>query len=157
MSNIVTFLSFNDRAEEAANFYVSIFKDSRIRSTSPWPDVPQAPKAKLMVVEIELQGQHYILLNGGSHFKFSDGMSLSVLCDSQDEIDHYWAALTSGGGEPGPCGWLRDKFGVSWQVAPRDIARLWGSDAAQGKRVFEALSKMSKIDAAALERASKGV
>lgn len=155
MPSIVTFLSFKDRAEEAAKFYTSIFEDSRILSTTNYPDVAQKAAA-VMVVELELQGQRYILLNGGDHFKFTDGMSLSVQCDNQQEIDLYWDKLTAGGGEPGPCGWLKDKFGVSWQVGPRDIAALWGSDPAQGMRVFDALTKMSKIDVAALERASKG-
>jgi len=154
MPSIVTFLSFKDRAEEAATFYTSIFEDSRIVSTTNYPDVPQKA-ATVMVVEIELQGQRYILLNGGEHFTFTDGMSLSVLCDNQQEIDHYWDRLTADGGQPGPCGWLRDKFGVSWQVSPRAIAELWG-DEAQGKRVFAAMTKMSKLDLAALQRAAKG-
>jgi predicted 3-demethylubiquinone-9 3-methyltransferase (glyoxalase superfamily) len=155
MSNIVTFLTFRNRAEDAAAFYTSIFKDSKILSTVNYPDVAQA-SSRVMVVEIELQGRHYILLNGGDHFKFTDGISLCVLCDSQQEIDTYWSALTAGGGEPGPCGWLKDKFGVSWQVCPRNMERFWTGTPEQSKRVFETMTKMSKLDLAALEAAAKG-
>lgn len=158
MPSIVTFLSYRDRAEEAAQLYTSIFADSKILNTVRYPDVPQATSSNaIMVVEIKLLGQRYILLNGGAHFTFTDGISLSVACDSQQEIDLYWDKLTADGGAPGPCGWLKDKFGVSWQVGPRDLGRYWGSSPAQGKRVFEALTRMSKIELAALERAAQGV
>lgn len=159
MPNIVTFLSFKDRAEEAAKFYTSIFEDSRILSVMKYPDVPVAPSpGAVMVVEIELLGQKYILLNGGDHFRFTDAISLTVQCDSQEEIDHYWDALIAGGGEPGPCGWLKDRFGVSWQVNPRDLERFWGAgvDPAQARRCMEAMMKMTKLDIAGLERAARG-
>ncbi len=157
MPSIVTFIAYKDRAEDAAKLYTSIFKDSRILSTVKYPDVSVAPSpGAVMVVEIELLGQKYILLNGGDHFKFTDGVSLTVQCDSQEEIDLYWDKLIAGGGEPGPCGWLRDRFGVSWQVNPRDIGRYWGDgDPARAKRCMEAMMKMTKIDIAALERAAK--
>jgi predicted 3-demethylubiquinone-9 3-methyltransferase (glyoxalase superfamily) len=110
-----------------------------------------------MVVEFELLGQPYLALNGGAHFKFTDGISLTVSCDSQEEIDHYWAKLTEGGGEPGPCGWLKDRFGVSWQVNPSNIGELFGTgDPARAKRVMEAVMKMGKIDLAAMVRAAAG-
>ncbi len=157
MPTIVTFLAYKNRAEEAAKLYTSIFKDSRILNTVQYPDVPVSPSpGAVMVVEIELLGQRYILMNGGDHFKFTDGVSLTVQCDSQAEIDEYWDKLIAGGGEPGPCGWLKDRFGVSWQVNPRDIGKYWGTDPAQSKRAMEALMKMSKIDIAELERAAKG-
>jgi predicted 3-demethylubiquinone-9 3-methyltransferase (glyoxalase superfamily) len=158
MPNIVTFLAFKDSAEQAAKHYTSIFKNSKILNTVNYPDVPSAPSpGGVMVVEIELLGQKYVLMNGGNHFgKFTDGISLTVECDSQAEIDEYWEKLTAGGGEPGPCGWLKDKFGVWWQVNPRDIGRFWGEgDPARSQRCMEALMKMTKIDLAALERAAK--
>ncbi len=156
MPNIITFLAYKDRAEEAAKFYTSIFKDSRILDIAKYPDVPVAPSpGAVMVVEIELLGQRYVLMNGGEYFKFNDGISLTVQCDSQEEIDLYWEKLTAGGGESGPCGWLKDKFGVSWQVNPRDMSKYW-TDRGTAKRVMEAMMKMRKIDIAELERASKG-
>jgi predicted 3-demethylubiquinone-9 3-methyltransferase (glyoxalase superfamily) len=158
MANIVTFLAYRDRAEEAAKFYCSIFPGSRIKNTVRYPDVPVAPKpGAVMIVELELFGQTYVLLNGGEHFKFTDGISLVVQCDTQAEIDTYWDKLIAGGGEPGPCGWLKDKFGVSWQVNPKNIGEIVGtSDPARAKRVMETMMTMQKIDVGALERAAAG-
>ncbi|HUJ61159.1 MAG TPA: VOC family protein [Kofleriaceae bacterium] len=158
MANIITFLTFKDRADEAAKFYCSIFPGARIKSTVPYPEISIAPRpGAVMIVELELFGQTYVLLNGGPHFQFTDGVSLVVQCDSQAEIDHYWSALTAGGGEPGPCGWLKDRFGVSWQVNPKNIAELIGKDdPARAKRVMEAVMKMGKLDLATMERAAAG-
>ena len=158
MSKITTFLTYSDGAEEAAKFYVSIFKNSKINKIAHYPDVPVAPtKGGVMTVEFELDGKPFIALNGGPHFKFSEGISLSVECETQDEIDSYTRKLTAGGGEQGPCGWIKDKFGVSWQINPRILTEyLTDSDAAKAKRVMEAMLKMSKIDIAALKQAAQG-
>jgi predicted 3-demethylubiquinone-9 3-methyltransferase (glyoxalase superfamily) len=158
MPKITTFLTYRERAEEAAAFYVSIFKNSRIKRTTRYPDVPVAPqKGGVMTVEFELDGQPFIALNGGEHFTFTDGFSLSVECQTQDEVDTYWARLTEGGGEPGPCGWLKDRFGVSWQINPKVLGELIGDpDPAKAKRVTEAMLKMGKIDIAALQKAAAG-
>lgn len=156
MSKITTFLTYAAGAEEAAAFYVSIFKNSRITSISRYPDVDVAPqKGGVMLVAFELDGQPYIALNGGPHFKFTEGISLSVECETQEEIDTYWAKLIAGGGEPGPCGWLKDKFGVSWQINPKLLTELiTDPDAGKAKRAMEAMLKMSKIDIAALKQAA---
>jgi predicted 3-demethylubiquinone-9 3-methyltransferase (glyoxalase superfamily) len=123
----------------------------------PYPEIPVAPRpGAVMIVELELFGQTYILLNGGEPFQFTDGVSLVVQCDSQAEIDRYWNALTADGGKPGVCGWLKDKFGLSWQVMPRNIAELIGkSDPARAKRVMEAVMTMRKLDLGAMQRAAE--
>ena len=156
MSKITTFLTYRDRAEEAANLYVSTFKNSRITRISRYPDVDVAPtKGGVMTVEFELDGQPFIALNGGPHFTFSEGISLSVECESQDEIDTYSQQLTEGGGEQGPCGWIKDRFGVSWQISPKLLGDLLSDpDAARAKRVMEAMLKMTKIDIATLNQAA---
>jgi predicted 3-demethylubiquinone-9 3-methyltransferase (glyoxalase superfamily) len=156
MSKITTFLTYNDGAEQAANLYVSIFKNSKITRISRYPDVEVAPsKGGVMTVEFELGGKPFIALNGGPHFQFSDGISLSVECDTQDEVDRYSASLIEGGGAQGPCGWLKDRFGVSWQINPKVLGQLLSDpDAAKAKRVMEAMLKMTRIDIAALERAA---
>jgi predicted 3-demethylubiquinone-9 3-methyltransferase (glyoxalase superfamily) len=156
MPTITSFLAFKDKAEEAATFYCSVFPSAKILSTTPYPDIPVAPKPGLaMVVEVELFGQRYIFMNGGDHFRFTDAFSLAVECDSQAEIDRYWDALVAGGGEHGPCGWLKDRFGLSWQVMPKNIAELIGSGA-RAKRVMEVVLKSDKLDIAAMERAAQG-
>ena len=156
MPTLTPFLAFQDQAEQAATFYCSIFPNAKITSVTPYPDIPVAPKPGIaMVVEVELFGQRYIFMNGGDHFTFTDGFSLAVECDSQAEIDRYWAALVEGGGKHGPCGWLTDRYGLSWQVMPRDIATIIGSGA-QAKRVMEAVMTMSKLDVATMRRAANG-
>jgi len=156
MPTITSFLAFTDKAEEAATFYCSVFPGAKILSTTPYPDIPVAPKPGLaMVVEVELNGQRYIFMNGGDHFRFTDAFSLAVECETQAEIDRYWDALVAGGGEHGPCGWLKDRFGVSWQVIPKNIAALIGSGA-RAKRVMEAVMQSTKLDIATLERAARG-
>nr|HEX4316456.1 VOC family protein [Kofleriaceae bacterium] len=159
MTEIVTFLTFREGAEHAARFYCDIFPGSKIRDTSRYPDVSVASTpGSVMVVEIELFGRRYVLLNGGEHFKFNDGISLMVPCDTQAEIDRYWDALLADGGKPVACGWLTDKFGVSWQVCPRDIGALYAADPkdpARPKRVMEAMMKMVKMDLATLQKAAR--
>ena len=156
MTSIITFLAYKDRAEEAAKLYCSLFPNSRIKSITRYPDVPVAPSpGAVMTVEFELDGTTYVAMNGGDHFKLTDAVSLTVQCDTQEEIDRYWSKLTADGGEPGPCGWCKDKFGLSWQIQPRAMSQ-WVSEPVRAKRVFEAFMKMSKLDLATLERAAAG-
>jgi predicted 3-demethylubiquinone-9 3-methyltransferase (glyoxalase superfamily) len=156
MSTITTFLTYAEHAEEAVQLYVSIFKNSRILRTTHYPDVPVAPtKGGVMTVEFELDGRPFIALNGGSYFKFSEAISLNVQCETQEEIDTYTQKLIAGGGEQGPCGWVKDRFGVSWQINPRFLSQaLSDLDAAKAKRVMEAMLKMHKVDIAALKAAA---
>jgi predicted 3-demethylubiquinone-9 3-methyltransferase (glyoxalase superfamily) len=153
MPKITTFLAYVDQAEEAAKFYVSIFKNSRIRSVSRYGEGGPGPKGSVMTVVFELDGQKFVALNGGPHFQFTDGISLSVDCRTQKEIDTYWSKL-SDGGEPGPCGWIKDKFGLFWQINPGILGRLLGDrDPKKAKRVMEAMLKMKKIVIADLKKA----
>jgi predicted 3-demethylubiquinone-9 3-methyltransferase (glyoxalase superfamily) len=153
---VTPFLWFDDRAEEAAKFYVSIFADSRIQSTASYDDATARaagrPAGTVMTVGFELDGQEFVALNGGPVFHFTEAISFVVNCDTQAEIDFFWDRL-SAGGEPGQCGWLKDRFGVSWQVVPRALNRLLQDAAARAKRVMAALLTMKKLDIAALERA----
>lgn len=154
MQKITTFLAFNDRAEEAAKFYVSIFKNSKIVKTTRYGDAGPGSQGGVMVVEFQLEGQQFVAMNGGPHFKFTDGISLSVDCKTQKEVDQYSEKLSSGGGQQGPCGWVTDKFGVSWQVNPSILGQMLGDpDPAKAKRVMEAMLRMKKIDIEALKRA----
>ena len=146
MQKIKPFLWFNDQAEDAARFYTSVFKSSKVVATSKGPD------GKVMVVEFELDGERFVALNGGPKFKFTEAISFVILCDTQEEIDFFWDNLTSGGGAPGQCGWLKDKYGLSWQVVPSNIAEL-----ASDPKVMDAVMKMTKLDKAAMERAHRGV
>jgi predicted 3-demethylubiquinone-9 3-methyltransferase (glyoxalase superfamily) len=156
MATITSFLAFKDKAEEAAKFYCSVFPGAKITSVTNYPDIPVAPRPGIaMVVELELFGQRYIFMNGGEHFKLTDAFSLAVECDSQTEIDTYWAALVAGGGEHGPCGWLKDRFGLSWQVQPRNMADLIGTGA-QAKRVMDVVMKSGTLEIDALQRAARG-
>ena len=153
---ITTFLTFNDQAEEAVNLYTSIFKNSRILSSSRDGDAGPGPKGGLMAANFELDGQEFVALNGGPSFQFSQGFSLLVDCETQAEVDSYWEKL-SAGGEKGQCGWLTDKFGVSWQVVPRVLSEMLGDkDPAKAGRVMNAMLQMTKIDIAQLERAAEG-
>ena len=153
---ITTFLTYEDKAEEAAKLYVSIFRNSKISKVVRYGDAGPGPKGSAMTVVFELDGQEFIALNGGPHFKFTDAISLSVDCKTQDEIDHYWTRL-SDGGEEGPCGWVKDRFGVSWQVNPTILGEMLGdSDPAKAKRVMEAMLKMKKISIEGLRKAYEG-
>lgn len=152
MDRISPFLWFNDQAEEAANFYVSVFKNSKIKQVSRYPEGGPGPAGQVMVIVFELDGREYMALNGGPHFKFTEAISLVVHCDTQEEIDHYWEKLTSGGGQESQCGWLKDKFGLSWQVVPRAIGKLM-ADPAKGKRVMAEVMKMKKLDLKKMEEA----
>ena len=148
--DITPFLWFDDNAEEAANFYASIFPEARIHDISRYPESGPAPAGSVMTVDFELLGQRFVALNAGPHFKFNPSISFFVSCDTQEEIDRYWAALTEGGKET-QCGWLEDKFGLSWQIVPRDIAAL-----VSHPKAMKAMMSMVKLDIAKLKAAAEG-
>ena len=154
MQKIINFLTFNNQAEEAAKLYTTIFKDSGITNTTYYPQGTYMPAGSVMTVEFELAGQKYVALNGGPYFTFTTGISLSVSCADQAEIDYLWDHLTANGGEPGDCGWLKDRFGVSWQITPAKMAQLLSSDdPVRVQRKMAAMMQMHKIDIATLEQA----
>ena len=153
-------LWFDTQAEEAAKFYCAIFKDSRIGAISRYPEAGQEvhhkPAGSVMVVEFEIDGQTFTALNGGPNFRFNEAISLQVHCETQVEVDYFWSKLTQGG-EEGPCGWLKDKYGLSWQVVPAAIPKMMTDpDRAKSARVMNAFMKMKKLDIATLERAYEG-
>ena len=149
-------LWFETEALEAAQFYTSVFPDSSIVKVQRTPADTPGPKAgSVLLVQFKLAGQDYQALNGGPHDKFNDAISLSVRCENQKEVDRLWSALTADGGKPVQCGWLKDKYGLSWQIVPERLPELLADpDHAKGKRVMEAMLKMVKIDIAALEAAA---
>jgi len=156
MPKITPFLTFNDQAEEAANFYTSVFKNSKIVSSSRYGDAGPGAKGSLMTATLSLDGQELLLLNGGPTFKFSEAISLFVSCETQAEVDEYWSKLTAGGKEI-QCGWLVDKFGVSWQIIPTILGKLLSDkDAKRAGRVMQAMMKMVKIDIKGLQQAAEG-
>lgn len=152
MSKLTTSLWFDGNAEEAATFYTSVFKDAKITSVSRYGDAGPGPKGSVMVVAFELNGQSFIGINGGPQFKFSPAISLVVNCETQDEIDLYWDRLLEGGA-PQQCGWLTDKFGLSWQVVPTIIGEVM-KDPEKGNRAMAAVMKMVKLDIAEILRAA---
>jgi predicted 3-demethylubiquinone-9 3-methyltransferase (glyoxalase superfamily) len=158
MDKITPCLWFDGNAEEAARFYTAIFPDSRIDSIDRAPgDTPSGPKDTVLTVDFTLAGQSYIGLNGGPDFTFNEAISLSIDCADQAEVDRYWEALLADGGEESVCGWLKDRFGVSWQVVPRRLPEmLKSSDREAAGRALAAMLDMVKIDVAALERAYAG-
>jgi predicted 3-demethylubiquinone-9 3-methyltransferase (glyoxalase superfamily) len=156
MQQISTCLWFDNQAEEAAKFYMSIFKDSKIVSTLRHGDAGPGPKGSVLAMTFELNGQEIIALNGGPHFTLTPAVSLFVKCKTQEEVDHYWDKLLAGG-EPSQCGWLTDKFGLCWQIVPTILGEmLQDKDAAKAARVMEAMMKMIKIDIPTLKRAYDG-
>ncbi len=155
MQKITPFLWFDTQAEEAANFYVSVFKNSKLKEISRYTgEEPFGEKGSVLTVAFELNGQEFVGLNGGPKFKFTEAVSFVVNCDTQEEIDYYWEKLRAGG-EEGPCGWLADKFGLSWQVEPTKI-REWANDPTGFKRVMHEMMEMKKPDLATLQRAFDG-
>jgi predicted 3-demethylubiquinone-9 3-methyltransferase (glyoxalase superfamily) len=153
MPRISPFLWFDDQAEEAARFYVSVFPNSRIVTTTRYGEAGPGPKGSVMTVVFELDGKEFIALNGGPHFKFTEAISFSVDCKTQKEVDEYWEKLSRGGTE-GQCGWLKDRYGLSWQVNPTALgAMLSDPDPGRSKRVMEAMLKMKKIDLETLRKA----
>ena len=156
MPPIRPFLWFNAEAEEAANYYVSIFENSRVLGVARYGDAGPGPKDAVMTVHLELDGQPFTALNGGPQFSFTEAISFVVECATQEEVDRYWNAL-SRGGEPGPCGWLKDKYGLSWQIVPRGLDEMMRDpDPSRSRRVMEAVLTMKKLDIAALQRAYAG-
>ncbi|MGC1465864.1 MAG: VOC family protein [Pseudolabrys sp.] len=157
MQTITPCLWFNGNAEEAANFYVSIFPNSKIRKIMRSGDAGPGPKGSPLMISFMLDGQSFQALNGGPQYKFTEAVSMSVDCKDQAEVDRYWDALTRDGGAPVACGWLKDKYGLSWQIVPRQLVTLINdSDTAKSGRVMQAMMKMVKIDVAEIERAAKG-
>ena len=150
-----TCLWFDGQAEDAANFYVSVFKNSRIGTIVRYSEVGHGEPGSVLTVEFEANGQKFFALNGGPQFKFNEAISFEIRCDDQDEVDHYWKTLTEGGGEEGPCGWLKDRFGVSWQIVPKRLIELiTDPDQEKAQRVMAAMLKMRKIEIDELERAA---
>jgi predicted 3-demethylubiquinone-9 3-methyltransferase (glyoxalase superfamily) len=157
MQKITTFLTFKDQAEEAVKLYTSIFKNSKIKSVTRYGDAGPGAKGSVMTAEFQLEGQDFVALNGGPSFTFSQGISLYVDCDTQREIDELWEKLSADGGSTGPCGWLTDRFGVSWQIAPRVLGEMIaGKDAVKADRAMKAMLKMTKLDIAQLKQAYEG-
>jgi predicted 3-demethylubiquinone-9 3-methyltransferase (glyoxalase superfamily) len=150
---ITPFLWFDTQAEEAANFYVSSFKNSKILSIARYGEAGPGPKGSVMTVAFELDGQQFIALNGGPQFKFTEAISFPVDCKTQKEVDEFWEKLSEGG-EEGPCGWLKDKYGLSWQINPTVLGKMLSDpDPKKSKRVMEAMLRMKKIDIKRLQEA----
>jgi len=156
MQKITPFLWFNDQAEEAMNFYLSIFKNSKTISVSRYGDAGPGPKGSVMVAKFQLDGQDFMALNGGPTFTFSPAVSFVVNCKTQEEVDEYWEKL-SAGGATNQCGWLTDKFGLAWQIVPTALGEMLADkDPARSNRVMKAMLQMTKIDIAVLRRAYDG-
>ena len=154
MEKISAFLWFDTEALDAAKFYVSVFKNSKLGRVTHYGEAGPRPKGSVMTAEFELEGVEFVGLNGGPQFKFTEAISFSVNCETQEEIDYFWEKLSADGGSTGPCGWLKDKFGLSWQVSPIVLAdMLADKDPAAAGRVMKAMMEMDKIDIAALKKA----
>ena len=157
MQKITPFLWFDNQAEEAMNFYVSVFKNAKVGSVSRYAEGGPAPVGSVMTASFTLDGMEFIALNAGPHFKFTEAISFYIKCEDQKEIDYYWEKLIAGGGAPSQCGWLKDKFGLSWQVVPPILGELLADkDRAKASRVMAAMMKMTKIDIQKLKDAYNG-
>ena len=156
MQKITPFLWFNDNAEEAMNFYISIFKNSKVLNVARYGEAGPGPNGTVMTATFQLDGQEFVALNGGPHFKFTEAISFVVYCETQEEVDKFWEKLSEGG-EKSRCGWLKDKYGLSWQIVPTVLAELYqDKDAEKTKRVMEAMLKMDKLDIKTLKQAYDG-
>jgi predicted 3-demethylubiquinone-9 3-methyltransferase (glyoxalase superfamily) len=156
MQKITPFLWFDDKAEEAANFYASIFKNSKILNIARYGEAGPGPKGSVMTVTFQLEGQEFMALNGGPHYTFSPAISFFVNCETQAEVDELWEKLSAGGRED-KCAWLQDKFGVSWQIVPQALLELMqDKDPVKSQRIFKAMLQMIKIDIEGLKRAYRG-
>lgn len=154
MQKVTPCLWFHDQAEDAAEFYCSIFPDSKVVEVSRYGEAVPGRAGEVMTVMFQIAGQQFMGLNGGPEFKFNEAISFSVSCDSQEEVDEYWTKLTAGGGEEGQCAWLKDKYGVSWQIVPTALTEMLSdSDPAKAQSVMQAMLQMKKIDIAGLQRA----
>ena len=157
MQKIMPFLWFDNQAEEAAKFYLAVFKNGRILKTVRTGDAGPGPKGAVLTVLFELHGQQFTALNGGPHFKFTEAISLVVSCETQAEIDSLWMQLSADGGKEGRCGWVQDKYGLWWQVVPPVLPELLADqDPARAARTMQAMMQMGKLDIAALQQASRG-
>ena len=153
MQKITPFLWFNDQAEEAMNFYVSIFKSSKVGRVTRYGEAGPGPKGSVMSATFQLEGQEFMALNGGPHFSFTPAISFFVNCETQEEVDELWQKL-SAGGKKDRCGWLKDKYGLSWQIIPSALGKLMGDqNAAKAQKVMKAMLQMDKIDIAHLQQA----
>ena len=156
MQKLTPCLWFDTEGEDAANFYTSVFPNSKIRDIARYGSAGPRPEGTVMTVSFELDGQEFVALNGGPDFKFNEAVSFQVSCKDQEEVDAYWSKLSEGG-EEGPCGWLKDKFGLSWQIIPKQLGEMLGDkDPAKAKRALDAMLQMRKIDIKAIERARDG-
>jgi predicted 3-demethylubiquinone-9 3-methyltransferase (glyoxalase superfamily) len=156
MQKITPFLWFDNNAEEAANFYVSIFENSKILNVARYGDAGPGPKGSVMIVDFEIGGEKFIALNGGPQFKFTEAVSFVVNCETQEEIDYFWEKL-SAGGEKVECGWVKDKYGLSWQVVPTILGELMGgNEPERSNRVMQAILQMQKLEIEPLKRAYEG-
>lgn len=164
MKKITPMLWFNGQAEQAAEHYIAVFSkrrgsnrgESRVLETSRYSEAGPGPAGSVMVIRFELEGQEFTALNGGPEFKFSEAVSFVIDCEDQQEVDYFWNALTQGG-EEGPCGWLKDRFGLSWQVVPREMMQLFGApEQEKAQRAVKAMLQMKKLDVAELRRAFNG-
>ncbi|MFE3201720.1 VOC family protein [Embleya sp. NPDC055664] len=152
-----TCLWFDGQAEEAANFYLSVFKDGKQGRVGYYNEANPDQAGQVLVVEFEINGQKFVALNGGPQFKFNEAVSFQIHCADQDEVDHYWGLLTADGGEEGPCGWLKDRFGLSWQVVPTEVMDMIGDpDGAKATRATSAMYTMKRLDIAAIRKAYNG-
>ncbi|MDQ3275911.1 MAG: VOC family protein [Actinomycetota bacterium] len=150
-------LWFDTEAEEAAGFYISVFENSRIVNVTHYTEAAPRPAGMVMTVQFELDGQRFVGINGGPEFTFDEAVSFQINCETQDEIDFYWERLSEGG-EEGPCGWLKDRYGLSWQVVPVGVEELFADpDPERAQRAMQAMLEMGKLDIAALRRAADGV
>jgi predicted 3-demethylubiquinone-9 3-methyltransferase (glyoxalase superfamily) len=149
---ITPFLWFDNNAEEAMNFYISVFKNSKVGTVTRYGDAGPGPKGSVLTAAFELEGQEFVVLNGGPRFKFTEAISFVIKCETQEEIDYFWDKLTSDGGQESMCGWLRDKFGLSWQVVPAEIGSLLTGE--KSNQAMQAIMQMKKIDLGALRQAA---
>ena len=161
MQKITPFLWYDDNAEEAANLYASIFKNSKVLAVTRYDDAAAEasgrPKGSVMTVAFELEGQQFTAINGGPHFKFTEAVSFVVHCETQEEVDHYWEKLIADGGKESECGWLKDKYGLSWQITPRILIELLeDKDPAKSHRAMKAMLQIRNIDIATLQRVAEG-
>ena len=157
MQKITPFLWFDDQAEEAMDFYTSVFEGSKVIGVSRYGEAGPGEAGTVMIATFEIEGQRFTALNGGPRFKFTEAISFVVDCETQEEVDYLWESLTADGGEESMCGWLRDKYGLSWQIVPRILGELMGDeDREKAKRVTEAMLGMRKLEIAELQRAYAG-
>jgi predicted 3-demethylubiquinone-9 3-methyltransferase (glyoxalase superfamily) len=157
MQKLSTFLWFDNNAEEAMNFYMSVFKNSKVIRTATNPMGAPGPEGALLVASIQLEGQEFVLMNGGPGHPLTDAISITVNCESQEEVEYYWSRLLEGGGSEIACGWLKDRFGLCWQVTPTMLPELLaGPDRAKASRVMQAMMKMVKLDIPTLQAAAEG-